>query len=479
MSLPPNNLANTFSLSGGANLPGRTRINANVTYSFWLQNQDFLPQTITNSLPSTDAALALPEQSLHGNVQNVLINVTATSRPLPLPVTFTAKYRYYNMMDESSTPTFTAFLVNDANFISPTTIRANRFDFMRQDASVDARYQLAASLALTTGVGWDQMQRSKTREVPLTNDFFAKAALDWTPTDWALIRATYTPSFRRMNRYCTTCLADLETLVPGQQGQDQSPLLRKYDEADRNEQAANLMMQLTPLETLTITPSLNYANDDYIASGLFDDSSYQGPGDGNVMLGIQQVTSWSAGIDINWKPSDRISFTGGYVYESRYEKMRSRYRPFGGDVPALDWISNITDTIQTVNFSALAKLIPGVLDLKLNANYSYALGTVFSRNPNATNSVFFNSPPQFPDDKAQRFPAYTDALLILGGSLRYYFAKNWVASFNYAYEQWRQTNWQTDTLNPFEPNVSSIWLGNNPKNFNAQIVSFNLGYQFR
>src|SRR5262249_40142015 len=104
-SLAPNNLANTFSLSGGVNLPGRQRINAKVTYSFWLQNQDFLPQTFTNSLPSTVAALGLPEKSLHGNVQNILINVTATSRPFPIPLTFTAKYRYYNLIDESSTPT--------------------------------------------------------------------------------------------------------------------------------------------------------------------------------------------------------------------------------------------------------------------------------------------------------------------------------------------------------------------------------------
>ena len=86
---------------------------------------------------------------------------------------------------------------------------------------------------------------------------------------------------------------------------------------------------------------------------------------------------------------------------------------------------------------------------------------------------------QFPDAKAQRFPAYTDGLLIVGGSLRYYFLKNWIASLNYAYEQWRKTNWQTDTLNPFEPGVSSIWLGNNLKNFNAQIVSVNLGYRFK
>src|SRR5262249_60106597 len=138
---------------------GSTGITGKVTYSFCPKNEDFLPQTFTTSLPASNASVALPEKSLHGNVQNILINFTATSRPLPLPVTFTAKYRYYNMMDESSTPTFPAFVFNDA-FVNSSTMRANRFDFMRQGASVDARYQLATDLALTTGVGWDEMQRS-------------------------------------------------------------------------------------------------------------------------------------------------------------------------------------------------------------------------------------------------------------------------------------------------------------------------------
>ena len=89
MSLPPNNMANTFSLSGGVNLPGRTRINGNFTYTLRLQNEDFLPQTSTNSLPNTVPALALPQKSLNGNVQIFLVNLNATSRPLPIPVTFT------------------------------------------------------------------------------------------------------------------------------------------------------------------------------------------------------------------------------------------------------------------------------------------------------------------------------------------------------------------------------------------------------
>ena len=89
VSLPPNNMAHTFSLQGGLNLPMRTRISSNFTYSLRLQNDDFLPQTSTNSRPATTPSLVLPQKSLHGNVQTILFNLNATSRPLPVPVTFT------------------------------------------------------------------------------------------------------------------------------------------------------------------------------------------------------------------------------------------------------------------------------------------------------------------------------------------------------------------------------------------------------
>jgi MtrB/PioB family decaheme-associated outer membrane protein len=479
MSLPPSNMANTFSLSGGVNLPLHTRVNANFSYSRWTQNQDFLPMTSTNSLPASIPALALPENSLHGLVQNVLFNLTATSRPFAAPITFTGKYRYYNLMDESDQPVFSAFLVDDRDTVTQGPERANRFSFMRQGAEVDARWQIMRPLALTTGVGWDQWNRNNSFEVPQTNTLSAKVALDWTPADWALIRGTWVPSYRRGDRYCTNCLAQgEENAEPGELGQ--SYLLRKYNEADLNQQALTLMVQLNPIDTLTITPNFNYTDQYYLAAGLFHDSAYPGPAEGNVMLGVQQVTSWSAGLDLNWKPTDRISFAGGYVYEQRFEKMRSRNRASNMDLPAADWISNITDTIQTVHFSTLANLIPGRLDLKLNANYSYALGTVFTRTPNANGFNQGGGVGPFPaNGMAQRFPAYTDGLLIVGGSLRYYFLKNWTASLNYAYEQWSKSNWQTDTLDPFEPNVSAIWLGNNLKNFNAQIVSLNLGYRFK
>jgi opacity protein-like surface antigen len=66
----------------------------------------------------------------------------------------------------------------------------------------------------------------------------------------------------------------------------------------------------------------------------------------------------------------------------------------------------------------------------------------------------------------------------VGAALRYRFAKVWTASLNYAFESFQKKDWQTDTLDPFQPGVSAIWLGNDPKNYDAHIVGVTLRYKF-
>ena len=471
-SLPPNNMAHTFSLQGGVNLPLRTRISSNFTYSIRLQNDDFLPQTSTNGLVNANPSLLLPQKSLHGNVQTVLFNLNATSRPLPIPVTFNAKYRFYDLIDNSDVVRFSDFIINDQNAITRGPQFSQRFSYMRQNADVDGRWQVARPLALTLGTGWERWDRSVTREVPTSDEFYAKAALDATPTDWLLIRATYQPSFRRIDRYNTSALAQAEqNAAPGELGQ--SYLLRKYDEADRDRQRVDLMVQITPTDTLTITPNASYKYDDYIASGLFHDTRSQGPAEGKAMLGLQTAVSWSAGMDVNWAPSDRLSFAVGYVHESIFQKQRSRTRP--PDTPALDWISDNTDTVDTYHASMTARLIPSKLDLKFAGNYAYALGRVETWNPSGTGSTVFNATP---NAQARRMPAFEDTLLRLEASLRYNFSLAWSASLNYAYEMFRKHDWRTDTINPFVPGDSAVYLGNDLKNYEAHIFGVTLGYRF-
>jgi MtrB/PioB family decaheme-associated outer membrane protein len=461
-SLAPDNMAHTFSLSGGVNLPLRTRLSGNFTYSLRLQNESFLPHTINPAL-SADPSLVLPRKSLNGNAQVFAFNLNATSRPLPLPVVFTAKYRLFDYRDLSDTIVFPGHVVNDRTLATEPR-NAGRWSYSKQDASLDARWKVLDRLSFTTGVGWERWDRNEHREVPVSDEFSAKGVLDYTPSDWLLVRASYLPSFRRIDQYNTRAHAEhavVEDEVAAAQGQ--SLLLRKFDEAERNRQKVELQLQITPLETLSITPTVAYRWDDYIRSSL----------------GLQEENAWSAGIDLNWAPVERLSFFAGYMHESIYQKQRSRSRPVTGtttfDFVDFDWLSINTDTIDTVHAGFKIALIPRKLDWKVNGSFSTATGETETRNPIGVTS---GTAAQRDAARAKPMPAFEDNLLRVESSLQYHFAKAWTASLIYVWESFSKHDWRTDSLNPFIPGVAAIWLGNDQKNFSAHIIGATLRYRF-
>src|SRR4030095_13698945 len=115
------------------------------------------------------------------------------------PGTFSAKYRFYDYSDLSQKMTFQNTALNDSA-IEPTRI-AGRWSFNKQNAELDARTRFLEIFALTTGFAWERWDRNEHREVPISNEYFAKLALDATPTEWLLARIAYLPSFRRINEY--------------------------------------------------------------------------------------------------------------------------------------------------------------------------------------------------------------------------------------------------------------------------------------
>ena len=68
----------------------------------------------------------LPQNSLNGNVQTILVNLGAVSRPLR-DVTLTAKYRLFDYCDNSDEITFPALVLDDRS-ISPGRF-VGRFDY--------------------------------------------------------------------------------------------------------------------------------------------------------------------------------------------------------------------------------------------------------------------------------------------------------------------------------------------------------------
>jgi Putative outer membrane beta-barrel porin, MtrB/PioB len=82
--------------------------------------------------------------------------------------------------------------------------------------------------------------------------------------------------------------------------------------------------------------------------------------------------------------------------------------------------------------------------------------------------------------QAKPFPAFADELIRLETAAAYHFLKNWTLSFGYVFESFQKHDWRTDKLNPFVPAAgSSIWLGNDPRNYTAHTIGAVIRYSLR
>jgi MtrB/PioB family decaheme-associated outer membrane protein len=464
LSVAPENMAHTLYAAGSVNVPfWKTRISANASYSLRLQDDTFLPHT-NNPALAANPSLRLPQDNLDGMVGTLLLNLNATSRPLP-PLTLSLRYRLYDYQDMSDQLTFPGHVVNDRTLVVEPRV-SHRFDYTKQNAELDGRWRFGPPVALTAGFGWERWDRNEHREVPESNEYMGKLAVDVTPVDWFLARLTYRPSVRRISEYNTfSHLAHtvVEEPTPDEEAQSQSVLLRKFDEADRDRQRIDLLLGFTPSDRISFTTTFGWRDDDYP----------------DTPLGLQKAETLSAGFDVGWTPVDWLSLTAGYVYERIDQRMRSRNREVSGattlDFPDFDWVSKNVDTVNTFHIGARAALIPQKLDALLNVAYSRATGEVDDTNPVRPTS---GTSAQRGNATVRPFPDFEDSLLQIEASLRYYLTKNWRVALSYIFEQYDQTDFRTDGLNPFIPGSTSIWLGNDPNDYTAHIVVMSVAYRF-
>src|ERR1051325_9367838 len=168
------------------------------------------------------------------------------------------------------------------------------------------------------------------------------------------------------------------------------------------------------------------------------------------------------------------------MHEYILQKQRSRSRPVTGtntlDAADFDWISVNADIVDTFHLGADVALTDK-LTWRTMINYSAAVGNVETRNPFGRQRS--GTAAQNTSATAARFPAFTDTLIRLDTGLRYQFWQVWSLTAAYAWESFEKHDWRTDTINPFVPGVTSIYLGNDYKSYTAHIVSLVLGYQFK
>ena len=123
-ALAPNNIAHTAVVTGGLNLPMRTRITGNAALSWWKQDEAFVPMTINSAI--VDPRLAQLPTSLGGTARIRNFAGSVTSRPLSA-LTLSARYRSFSYRDEAATSIVPILIVNDRSISPADTARRDPF----------------------------------------------------------------------------------------------------------------------------------------------------------------------------------------------------------------------------------------------------------------------------------------------------------------------------------------------------------------
>ena len=460
----PDNFANTFSLTGTAALPLRTRVNGNFSYTMLRQNQSFEYSTQNPNLVRTNRDDA-GKTSADAQANLVSGNILVTSRPLN-SLTATARYRYFEYQNDMPFHSFTNN-VYDGGGTSAVSASSLNEAYTRQTAGIDLTWRPISALSLKGGYEYQHYYRVNYDDQNFSNrENIGRFSADVTPVDWFLGRLTYTYGDRTISNYTF----DPTTMLP------QSI---KYMYAPRTRNRVDALLQFTPHETVSTSFSAAYAIDDY-RDNLF---------------GVTKDDYWNAGVNVDWSPLPWLTLSADYTYEQYNYDMASRYLP-GGAFPGIsanNWNSTSKDEFQNFGVHATVVLIPKKFDIDLG--YTVALGyTTFNNsNPNFDNT---NPNPALrtanPQAIAYGWNKVENVMQTVRVIAKYRVTEKLSLRSGFAYERYNEKDWARDPMQAFMGNydsttpngppvtqgVQSVWLGATRPNYEAYIFSGFVRYEF-
>lgn len=438
IDLFPENYSHSISGSGSISLPFMTQFTGNLSNTWIFQNDQFLPYTLNTAIVAFNvpgspqaAALALPQSSLDGEVRTLTQSYALTNRAIK-DLTFNAFYRYYDYQNGSPQilfPGYAAFADSfwrtsigaaspDPNGVTPSVPIENvPKSYTKQNAGLDGSWKLLRTLTLKAGYEYERWDRDN-RETKATNEHIAKAVLDFKPLSWLLARASYRYGDRQFE---------------GEYERELEPsILRKFDQANRTRNLVETLVQVTPVEPLSISGTFRYLNDDY----------------GETNFGLKRFHEYSFGVDINYTPLQWLSLYGFYVHEFGKFEISNIAKGAGPTEAAIynvanQWDSSSDDRTQSVGAGLNATLMPDRLFLTLGYNYSLADGKILTSNPNTIQSSAQLSAQAVP------FPDTKSELHSIKAVLNYAFNKNISIGTRYTFEQYRLNDFAWDILQPY------------------------------
>jgi MtrB/PioB family decaheme-associated outer membrane protein len=459
MSTWPSNRADAVSGMLGADLPWKSRYAGNVGYTMMKQDDAFIPMSL-------NAAYTLPQNSLDGKINTLLSNNVITTQITP-ELTSKLNYRYYNFDNGSPEILFNNLIHYDNTAGGGENYRTIAISYTKQNAGADLNWRPDRTWNIGAGYGWERYDWTRA-DADVTNENTGKVHVDWKPMSWFGVRTSALYGVRRYNNY------DYQQFVANimyPAGGGYSTAYRQFYLDNRDRFKANASVDLMLLHNLLLTPTFKYQDDHY---GL----------DKYTESGLADSRSYSAGLDATYMFSPGTSITVGYMREYYTQLVGNcncdtHSDPTGIPTPAKYLETNDRITVDTVTALARYAAIPDVLDLSLR--YALSRG-VDHQQVNAQYSANPLTGGQFPDVTTwfQRLDAtavYTfdkEAVAMLGwkGKVK--------AKVHYAWERNAVTNWQIDTVAPYDPGFASganaIFMAWDNPNYNVHMLMGSLSF---
>lgn len=454
-STPPDSFAHTFSGAGGFTLPWwRTRLTAGASYSMWRQDETFLPWTTVAGFTGNtdDSGRSSPDARM--NVINS--NVNLTTHPLR-NVTATTRYRYYELQNHSPVLNFTDVLnpgdTTPGAGVDTTEPRA----FRKQNASQELSWRIIPQVTAKAIYEWEHWNR-KDREVASSNEHTVRGVVDIQPKNWLLARLSYLHGVKTIGADGYNPLATNADAfnAPG------LPQFQKFDEADRTRDKADVLIQVSPLDTLTLSGSFFAQKDNYF----------------NSSFGLEESKAFGWSGDVSWAPTERMNFSVGYAHDE-YQSHETTCAIPGGPPVTCDLLDTFfvkpRDLLDSVQANANFVIIPKRLDLGLGYRFT------FGRSRQSVSSV----PGGNPAGEPAFVPTTENKFQVFNIVARYFLTPKWTLKLGYQYERYTEKDFTTDGIGPSlaspaatAADTRSIILGSQHGPYEAHIVAFSAAYRF-
>jgi MtrB/PioB family decaheme-associated outer membrane protein len=358
MSLAPNNMSNTVTLNGGANLPLSTRFTASGNMAYLHQNDGLLSWTDNPALVYKNAAgavisqPALPETSANADIMTWTQDYAMTNRSLG-PLTLGLRYHSTQTVDHTDEVDFPGYALMDYSWQTQTGGFTNASYDTRKDlitGSVDYDVFQPLSLGFKYNVEWDH-QSNRIVTGSTTNGYAVDA--DYKPAQWTTLRTSYLREHRVPHTFDYSVY-----LTPGTTNYEELPGLQQFDIGDRLRDQGKVMWQINPGQAVTIGLNGGITHDNYESGGNQDLTGVTGSPTATplpaTLYGLLDNRDSSGGVDVGWNASDRLYFDVSYDYELTQALMRSN-EGNGANVTqsgTTDWDVQMRDKYQLAGVHA-------------------------------------------------------------------------------------------------------------------------------